>query len=287
MHKDYLWTKSCARLLCVRHDKNSSLNWIFLPGGPGLGSESLSKLTTILQSKTAHLPGSLWHLDLPGDGSNTTIQESFQHWSLALVEAITKFKHVILVAHSTGGMYALSTPQIEPFLEGLILLDSAPDAGWQVSFEQVVKSQPISELEELQRKYEKDPNNETLKALTIASAPHLFTSKGLTEGVKMLENLPYNYETCEWSKQHFDHTYKAKWIPQRIPTLIVSGEKDWITPLQLFTDVKDFHRTNIMIRSIKNAGHFPWIENPVEIVTVFQEYYHFFDTITTSEHLNH
>lgn len=278
MQMEQFWTKSLARLQCVRQDDKSLLNWVFLPGGPGLGSESLGQLTTILQSKASQLPGSFWHLDLPGDGSNTTHQGSFQNWSSALVEAVAKFKHVILVAHSTGGMYALSTPEIEPLLQGLILLDSAPDARWQALFEAVIKRQPVAELEELQKEYEKEPNNRSLKALTIASAPYLFTSKGLAEGVKMLESLPYSYKTCEWSKEHFDLIYQARWIPQVIPTLIVSGEQDLITPLDLFTNSKAFCRKNIRITSIQNAGHFPWIENPEEIVATFQEYYHFFIT---------
>ena len=42
----------------------------------------------------------------------------------------------------------------------------------------------------------------------------------------------------------------------------MAGEKDLVTPLQLFEKEKRFCRDNIMFKSIKNAGHFPWIENP-------------------------
>ncbi|MGH2612188.1 MAG: alpha/beta fold hydrolase, partial [Rhabdochlamydiaceae bacterium] len=216
----------------------------------------------------------IWRLDLPGDGSNTTSNnyESFSHWSSALTEAVSQFKHVILVAHSTGGMYVLSTPEVENFLDGLVLLDSAPNAEWQISFEKVLKNFPIPELEALQATYNKNPSNKALKRLTIASAPYLFTKKGLADGVKMLESLPYNYEACQWSEEHFDRTYRAKWIPQTIPTLILSGEHDLITPLRLFTEAEQFHRDHIEIKSIKNAGHFPWIENPQDVVVAFKEY---------------
>jgi pimeloyl-ACP methyl ester carboxylesterase len=212
---------------------------------------------------------------LPGDGSNTTpnIKESFQNWSLALVEAVAQFKYVILVAHSTGGMYALSTPKLEPLLEGLVLLDSAPDSGWQTSFAEELKKHPLPQLEILQDKYRKHPNHDTLKALTIASAPYLFTREGLKEGTEMLETLPYNCETCQWSEEHFDQTYEAKWIPQGIPTLILGGERDVVTPLRLFISATRFCRNNIVIKSIKNAGHFPWIENPADVAAAFQEYY--------------
>ena len=217
----------------------------------------------------------MWRLDLPGDGSNTTSNnyESFSHWSSALIEAVSQFKHVILVAHSTGGMYVLSMPKIENLLDGLILLDSAPNTEWQISFGKVLKDFPVPGLEVLQEKYRKSPSNEALKKLTIGSAPYLFTEKGLTMGIKMLESLPYNYEACQWSEQHFDQTYQAKWIPQTIPTLILCGDQDLVTPPSLFAEAEQFHRDNIKVKSIKNAGHFPWIDNPEDVAAAFKEYW--------------
>lgn len=270
-YKNCFWTKSGARLKCIKRVEGSSLNWIFLPGGPGLGSESLAELTAILH----FLPGNLWHLDLPGDGSNTTPnnKESFQHWSFALIEAVEYFEHVILVGHSTGGMYALSTPRLETLLDGLVLLDSAPDSGWQALFGEEVAKRPLPEAERIQESYLNHPNNQTLKELTVASAPYLFTDKGMEAGIEMLKGLSYNFESCQWSDEHFDKTYQAKWIPKDIPTLILSGELDIITPLHLFSRAKDFCGKNITIKSIKNAGHFPWIDNPLAVAAAFQEYY--------------
>lgn len=91
MDRSYLWTKSRARLQLVRSSEGRNLQWLFLPGGPGLGSESLFPLLNILE-----LPGSTWRLDLPGDGSNTTLnnKESFSHWSSALTEATKALENV-------------------------------------------------------------------------------------------------------------------------------------------------------------------------------------------------
>lgn len=271
MPKTLFWTQSRARLQLVSSSEEGNLNWLFLPGGPGLGAESLLPLLKILQ-----LTGKLWLLDLPGDGSNTTSnnQESFKSWPAALIEATRSFNHVILVAHSTGGMYALSLPELEKHLEGLVLLDSAPDATWQISFAEIMKKQPIPGWQALQEKYEKNPSNEALKALTLASAPYLFTKKGQSSGIESLCSLPYNYETCQWSEKHFDRTYQAQWIPKTIPTLILAGEEDQITPLKLFQNDKRFSQENIIIKSIKGAGHYPWIENPAEVAEAFNFYVH-------------
>jgi len=95
------------------------------------------------------------------------------------------------------------------------------------------------------------------------------------KGISLLKTLPFNYNTCEWSGKHFDQTFKSKWVPKNIPTLILAGEKDQIIPLDLFISSKKFKRKNIIIRSIKNAGHFPWIENPKQVVNSFNEYYEF------------
>lgn len=270
MDNPVVWTTSGARLQWVKSAEDKDINWLFLPGGPGLGSESLLPLIDIL-----NLPGNLWLLDLPGDGSNTTSNnaESFSKWSIALVEAVSRFDHVILVAHSTGGMYTLSLPKLECLLKGLVLLDSAPNAKWQDSFAEVVKGFPIQGLEVLQAEYEKHPNNQTLKEVTLASAPYLFTPRGQAAGIESLRSLHYNHETCQWSAIHFDQTYQAKWVPQAIPTLILAGENDQVTPLRLFlSDARFNNRENIIFKSIKEAGHFPWIENPAEVAEVFNTY---------------
>ncbi|HEY5260284.1 MAG TPA: alpha/beta hydrolase, partial [Rhabdochlamydiaceae bacterium] len=94
----YLWTKLGSRLNRIRSSGKKKLNWIFLPGGPGLGSEAIAPLTSILK-----LPGKTWLLDLPGDGSN--LRGSFKNWKPALLEAVQALDNVILVGHSRGGMF--------------------------------------------------------------------------------------------------------------------------------------------------------------------------------------
>jgi pimeloyl-ACP methyl ester carboxylesterase len=270
MKTDYFWTEHKSRLRLMSTKSDTFLNWLLLPGGPGLGSESLTDLSQILKPL-----GTVWHLDLPGDGSNTISNDDayFSLWPQALVEAVQFLENVVLVAHSTGGMYVLSEPRLEKLIAGLVLISSAPDADWQNKFLEYIKQHPLPEVENLRGIYCNDPNNDSLKKLTIASAPYLFTATGLEKGIALLEKLPFNYRSCEWSAQHFDSTYKAKWFPKIIPTLIMTGDEDHITPLDLFAKSKHFQRENILFREISNAGHYPWIENPEQTRQVFEEYY--------------
>jgi pimeloyl-ACP methyl ester carboxylesterase len=269
MQKNYLWTALKARLQSIRTTEGKNYNWIFLPGGPGLGSESLHELTKML-----HLPGTIWHLDLPGDGSNVTDNntESFSHWSQALVQAVSALDNVILVAHSTGGMYALSTPELEKNLAGLILMDSAPNASWQQEFMEYAATHPLPEVGALHKIYTENPNNQTLKEITIASCPYFCAENCPPQKKDFLQTLPYNYQVCDWSAAHFDQTYKAQWVPKNISTLIFAGDSDCITPLALFKKAQEFQRDNIVIKSIEHAGHFPWLENPHGVVAAFQDY---------------
>ena len=272
--KAYLWTKLKSRLQFIKSDSTANYNWLFLAGGPGLGSESLAPLSNLLT-----LPGTIWHLDLPGDGSNLTIDDEsfFAAWADALLEAVSAFENVILVAHSTGGMYALSVPELETHLRGLVLMSSAPDALWQEEFIKYVLSHPLDSLTEARKnqltaEYQLAPNNDLLKEITLCCASYSFTPKGLTKGIDLFKTLPYNFRSCLWSEKNFDSNYSAKWIPQRIPTLIFNGEEDKIVRLKYFIQDDHFKRKNIKIQSIPEAGHYPWLDNPDAVVEAFRNY---------------
>lgn len=269
MQKSFLWTKCGARLKFMKSRQGAVINWLFLPGGPGLGSESLDNLIECLD-----LPGTMWNFDLPGDGSNKTKDnaESFKNWAEALVEAADAFDNVVLVGHSSGGMFALAQPFLEKKLIGLILIDSAPDNSWQVELSKMMDDKPIANFEEINKNYRENPTNAGLKELTLACAPYFFSQEGLESGIFLLASLPYNHKTFEWSEKHFDSTYKAQWIPQEIPTLILSGELDAMTPLELFDKREEFHRPNIIMEKVEGAGHFPWIENPRRVLAFFKKF---------------
>ncbi len=82
---DIRFTPSDVRLT-RRAARPGRLNWRFLPGGPGIGSESLHELVGALD-----VPGSIWLVDLPGDGSNRNRKgapdDPFSVWPQVVVEA--------------------------------------------------------------------------------------------------------------------------------------------------------------------------------------------------------
>lgn len=245
-----------------------TLNWLLLPGGPGLGSESLLELADALD-----VPGSVWLVDLPGDGSNTARAKAdpFAQWPQVLVEAAQAFSDSIFVGHSTGGMYLLATPQLRGLICGLALLDTAADCSWYERFAEMTRSHPLPAFDRAAAAYEQDPSAANLMRLAVASAEWNFTPKSLDAGRALLARLPYNGDAVAWSEANFDHTYKAAWWPLDIPILRLWGEGDRIVSQQSW-DADDYATTNVMTRVISDAGHFPWIDNPVAVTDAFNAF---------------
>lgn len=243
------------------------LNWLFLPGGPGIGSESLHELVDGLD-----LPGSAWMVDLPGDGSNRVAQsDPFARWPQVLLEALDVLSDCIYVGHSTGGMYLLSVPELEARLRGLVLISSAPDATWHPRYVTMTQAHPLPEFDAAAETFAKDGTLERLRELVVASAPWNFTSKGLEAGRDLLSRMPYNLDAVTWSDEHFDHVYAAKWWPASLPTLILGGAEDRIVDQRLWEDPR-FRTPNITHTRIEGGGHFPWIDAPEPVRKAFASF---------------
>ncbi|HEX4366859.1 MAG TPA: alpha/beta hydrolase [Rhodopila sp.] len=265
---DCLFTSSGVRLR--KHSASpGNLNWLLLPGGPGIGSESLAELAAAIA-----VPGTVWLVDLPGDGSNRAPPgapgDPFSVWPHAVAEAARSLPNVVFAGHSTGGMYLLATPELEDHIRGLVLLDTAPDAGWHPRFVAMTKRHPLPAVDAATAIYEQDRRDANIAAIAVASAEWNFTPGAVTAGRELLARMPYNSAAVDWSDAHFDHTYRAAWWPRSMPVLIAAGADDRIV-WQGGWDEPRFRTANAIRRTIPDAGHFPWIENPAAVRAAFAE----------------
>lgn len=265
------WTRSGVRLRRVPGTEGPR-NWLFVPGGPGLGSESLLGL-----ARTVEVPGTVWLVDLPGDGSNRGVpripESPYELWPQVLAETTDELDDVVMVGHSTGGMFMLATPEMEGRLAGMALVSSAPHAGWRETFAQWALAHPLPGLEEAAAAYGQDPNDRTLRALTLTAAAWNFTPAALAAGRAVLEDLPYCQDAVAWADTHFDDTYRARWTPAAgsVPTLVVSGGQDRVVDQSLWCQNAAYDRPHVLRRTIENASHFPWLENPHAVRTAFAD----------------
>jgi pimeloyl-ACP methyl ester carboxylesterase len=287
-----MWTRSGVRLR-LRESRAGDLNWLFLPGGPGIGSESLQELID-----ATDVPGHTWLVDLPGDGNNINAPgappDPYRLWPQVLLEAAQAVANPVYVGHSTGGQYLLSTPALAGHLAGLALISSAPDASWMPVFEEMVANHPLPGVERapemaretackkacetafeiafeiVRARYESEPTAENLRALSVESAPWNFVGDAVATGAELLARMPYNQDAVQFSAQNFDRDYELAWWPTTLPTLIVSGSKDRIVTQSLWR-AKRFQTENVSWHVIPEAGHFPWIEQPVAVRDAFAE----------------
>ena len=252
-----------------RHSRNpGEFNWLLLPGGPGIGSESLLELADAIT-----VPGSIWLVDLPGDGSNTAQGRAnpYASWPHILLQAPRAVTNPVFVGHSTGGMYLLATPPLQDLVCGIALLDTAPDCSWHSEYLEMTRRNPLPAFERAALEYSRHKSVENLAALAVASAAWNFTPAALGTGEALLARMPYNSAAAQWSDAHFDHTYRALWWPLHLPVLRLWGEEDRIVSQRAWA-AQRFQTPNVMHRAIPAAGHFPWIDNPDAVARAFTEF---------------
>jgi len=265
-----LYTNLGTKLTLVKQNQGK-FNWLFIPGGPGFGSEYFYLLTSHLT-----IPGNIWHVDFPGNGTNKipTDHYDFNHWYQCLIEATKMFDNVILVGHSFAGALILSVPEVEQHIRGLVLINTVigPLQEWQEAIARKINGMNLPSFDIGKNGYLQNRTNENLKKMLKAATPHFFTPENVVEGSGFLEDIPLSHQPFDWAFAEFVPNYIEKWVPTNIPTLVIGSEKDYRTPFELFKNDNRFHRDNIKLLEIKGAGHIPWVENPKDIISAFKHY---------------
>jgi len=243
----------------------SSYNWLFFPGGPGADSSYFKGLIDNLS-----LPGNVWLIDLPGNGSNIgTASVNFETWIDVFPAVITKFENPVLVGHSFGGMFPLLFPELENSLKGFVILNSTPSL-WLEEVAAYSKPFELPDLSQAMQEFAESPSQETFEEALDACVPYYFPAATLEEGRQLLSRVPFQYlPAVWWQRKAIELNFSAKWVPHAVPTLIVGARFDCICPFTLFQRDERFQRPNIDLLFIENAGHFPWIENPTAIKHAF------------------
>lgn len=264
---NYFYDDSGIRYTLASTSGGKSLNWLFIPGGPGADSSYFLSLIELYQ-----FPGNVWLIDFPGNGSHTIWKDGFDKWLSIFVPMVKRFTNPIIVGHSFGGMIPLLYTELENILHGLVILNSSPCL-WLEEAVKIAKIRNLPDLSDDMRIFTEKPNQDTFKRALSACAPYYFSPELLDQGLELLEKISFAFEPAVWwQRKAVEISYNAVWIPKQVKTVIVGAEYDAIVPFNLFESDERFSRDNIKKILIKNAGHFPWIEKPEEVVEIIKEF---------------
>ncbi|MAZ43701.1 MAG: hypothetical protein CMF48_00785 [Legionellales bacterium] len=262
-----------TRLRLKKQTEGLPYNWLFIPGGPGVDSQYFDELIEICD-----LPGNAWEVDFFENGSNTKTpgafdpSYNFDSWRDALVDLVSALDNVILVGHSFGGFYPLMHPDVEAHLTGYIILNSIPSPWIEKAVEKAASRQLPSFAKEM-ADFEANPNPQTFSDALQACIPYYFPPKTLDKGKALLADLPFNYYAAGWGQTiAIENKDFANWIPSQMPVMIIGASEDCVTPFEIFQNDDRFKKDNIQLFEIKDAGHFPWVEKPEEIKSLFRQY---------------
>ena len=205
-------------------------------------------------------------MDKQGHGLSTNYKDDISIESLAkdvsvLVDSLN-LKNICVVGLSIGGLIALELIRQRPNLcNKLILSDTAPKIGSENMWAERIKRVQEGGIEAisddiLARWF----SNEFLKNKTVEL--QMWRSM-LTRTTKS------GYIGCCGAISQCDLTEQAKLI--NIPTLVIVGDEDGSTPVNLVKDAANLIDGSIF-KVIKKAGHLPCVEQPNEVASIFLEF---------------
>jgi pimeloyl-ACP methyl ester carboxylesterase len=242
-------------------------NWIFLPSGPGLGSDYLIEFCQNLK-----LPGSILLVDFPMDGTNQQGELDFQYWQNGLMDLLKTHPNSILVTHGFSGMFVLNIPELAPHLSGLVLMNTTTENSFFQHIREVQQKHNLPDLVPAASAYHLNPTNETYKEFWQTYKYYFFTTEEMQLSEKIIPLFAFNNSAYLYAIQNFYPTYKCKLDLTHIPIMTIASENDYICPPQIFMHNQKFQSKNIMNVIIPQAGHCPWVRHYEQVQSCFNQY---------------
>jgi predicted alpha/beta hydrolase family esterase len=133
------------------------------------------------------LPGNIWLVDLPENGSNKLETEyseeyDFNRWGKCLKHVLKSLDNVILVGHSFSGVYPLLYPEIEEDLLGIVIMTSASKP-WIDNASKMAKEKNLPSFEEELSEFLANKSPETWQPVRMVFAHYYFTPETFKRGI--------------------------------------------------------------------------------------------------------
>jgi proline iminopeptidase len=238
-----------------------------LHGGPGWDHQylrpALDRLANLVE---------LVYVDLPGSGRSPAVQTHPDGPLAAQVEALESLRskleisHVVLFAHSFGGLVALAyTLRYPERVRGLILVSAYAAFGDVASTFPLVFQRATDEQRTLlTTAFADPPATDEAMALTTRSVLPLYSVSPLDPGLDRFEHVRYRSAPfAEAVRETFpvaDFTPRLREIGA--PTLVLAGRHDWIAPPEGAAGVLAAEIPNANLVTLEESAHLPFLEEP-------------------------
>jgi len=221
-----------AVLVMIHGAGGAAENWLL----------QLGPLERYANALALELPG---HGKTPGKGYSTV--EEYANWVIQVLSStFTDNEELILMGHSMGGAIVQEVALREPeLLKGIVLVCTGAR----------LKVAPFI-LQGLEKEFAKTINLIVSFAYSKDTDPKI-----ISQGAKLMEEagqevLINDFLACD----RFDSTDRLSQL--RLPSLIISGTNDKLTPLELSHELHELIPSS-KLRSVPKAAHMPMVENPL------------------------
>ncbi|MCL5677083.1 MAG: alpha/beta fold hydrolase [Firmicutes bacterium] len=257
------------------NDGGDGIPIVTLHGGPGMSNRASDWRT--FQPFTDQYR--LISYDQRGNGGSEG-KEPYTHeqW-VADLEAMRHqlgLGKIVLTGGSYGGHLALEYAiRHQDNLRALILRDTAASNKYQdTAMKRARESGLPMDLAALERLFGgRVSGNEEFRSSFAMIQPLYNVVYDPEEGKKALAAIPFRYETHNWAfgrnQPGFDIVHRLKEI--RVPTLVIVGRHDWITPLEASEEIaREIPGSRLVI--FEHSGHSPQKEENARFLQLVRDF---------------
>jgi pimeloyl-ACP methyl ester carboxylesterase len=247
---------------------SSPYSLVFFPGGPGLSWHYFKSLMDFLPFDQTMF-GLNYASVIPNESTY------FEELKFELILLLQRIPNPILVTHAFSSMLALSMERIAS-LNGLILISPAINNTYATTLPERLKAYTDFDGTPAAANFWMNPTDENYAKYLMEFLPFYFRPEKINKGHSALKECTFAYMPYLAFVHHFLPNFTNSYIPS-IPTLVVSGDDDYICPPNLFKDSFMTLSNNISVKIIKGGGHFPWIDTPIQTLLALKEWYETFN----------
>lgn len=259
----------------VFNDAGAGTTILTLHGGPGLGSRD-NDWGSFLPFADTHRVISF---DQRGNGESEGAEPYSHEQLVSDIEALRQqldLGNIILTGGSYGGFIALEYAlRYQQHLRAIILRDTAASNAFQgIAKQRALESGLPMDRDALERLFDGNVKDDQEFRESFEMIQPLYNvDYDPVAGRKQLDSIPFRFETHNWafSRNQPNYNIVARLPDIHVPTLVIVGRHDWITPLEASEEIAaGIPNSKLVI--FEHSGHSPQTEERETFLTTVNQF---------------